>query len=125
MPRFAYLAVAGAHVHVDCGARDWGDYDVDSHIAYHRLVLSQAPRLFSVYVDATDIPYAASTHALFFRALCSMARKDFKDRVVSVTVRNAPAFVKALYRAFVCIGLVPGATARKVTFVDRRRSKHT
>lgn len=127
MPRFNYLSLSGALVVVDCRARDWGDYDVESHIAYHRLVLGQAPHKFSVSVDATDLPYAAGTHALFFRALCAMARTDMKNRLVAATVRNAPAFLKTLYRAFVCVGLVSPTTARKVTFVERSelRLKHT
>lgn len=117
--RFKYLTVSGGCVHVDCSARDWCDHDADAHVAYHRLVFKQAPHKFSVHVDATHLPCVASTHLVFFRALCAMARSTLKTRLVSLTVLNAPAFVRTMYRAFVCIGLIPLATQRKITFVDR------
>ena len=115
---FGYIAVDDNLVRVSAARRDWSDGDTAAHVEYNRAMLAAATRPFFVVVDAEGMPASAVLHVGFFRALCALARTEFRGQFGGCTVRGAPYAVRLLYRSLVACGAVPAETARKVAFED-------
>ena len=111
-----YLAVAGSFVNVYPEKRDWSDYSVAPHVAYHRAVLATAVAPVVVRVDARNVPASAVLHIATFVELARVVRNEFKGAVGNIFIANAPAVVIALYKLLRTGGMVGTDTVGKITF---------
>ena len=117
MPTYSYLACAGSFMNVYPEKRDWNDYSVAPHVAYHRAVLSAAIAPLVVRVDASSVPASAVLHLATFVELARVVRAEFKGLVGEIYITNAPAVVRALYALLQTSGAIGAQTVGKITFV--------
>ena len=111
-------------IFVDVSARDWADHRSEVHFQYHRATVCMLEgRGFKVDVDASRVPYACLLHIGLFVRLCMYARRELKDRLVRVTIRNASAPARRLYQLLEWGLVIPPPTARKIIFVGKDAKK--
>jgi hypothetical protein len=115
MPGYTYLECTGGVLHVYPENRDWADYTVEPHIAYHRAVLSTATAPLVVRVDASSVPTSAVLHAATFLELARVVRAEFKGLVGEICITNTSAVVRALYTLLKTSGAIGTDTIGKIT----------
>lgn len=104
--------------------RNWSSFDISSHFDYHVSTLDQAQGGgFSVEVDASTVPITALMHVFLFRRLALYARESLKQRLREITVYNASGACRKLFNLLNWGGYIPQETLKKITFVDRKKSK--
>ena len=117
MPEYKYLKLTNSstlEVRAEC--RDWTDYNVEPHVAYHRAMLSAAVAPLTVHADATHVPVSAVMHMATFIAVAKVVRAEFKDLVGEIKIANASPIVRGMYRTLCFSGLVGSETIGKITF---------
>ena len=111
-------------IYVHPEKRNWAQGNNDQHLEYHiQAVDAVGGCTFAVDVDAARVPYAALLHAPFFLRLARHARKEYKDRLREVIIRNASAPARYIVAALSAAGAIPAETAGKITFVEKNNGK--
>ena len=94
--------------------RDWGDYDVDAHVQYHRDIMSRTTGQVTIQVDASAVPTCALLHTRTFFMIAKIARSDFKDRVKEILIYNPSVPVLTLYKLLRWWGCIGSDTYSKI-----------